>query len=170
MYIGARKFTKMNASQAYQTAWKANKRLPKLEVFILENAKASYDYAVYIIKDRWVEAEPIIAKDGESASLYARNVIKGRWAEGEPIILRSSKWSYNYAYNVIKDRWEEAEQIIATNAYFAYLYAKDVIKWRIKGNKDFYISVIPKLWFIFPKRVKNSPDIRTAYFKEMVTQ
>jgi len=36
----------------------------------------AYCYALYVMKQRWSEAEPVIAKDPEWSYLYARNVMK----------------------------------------------------------------------------------------------
>lgn len=44
-------------------------------------AARCYWYARDVIGERWLEAEPIIAKDELSAFAYARNVIKGPWPE-----------------------------------------------------------------------------------------
>jgi hypothetical protein len=127
---------------AFQKALILQKRLPEIEPLILQYFYYSYHYANDIIKGRWEEAETTIATNASYSYLYAKNLLRGKFAEAEPIILQ--------------------------NAPYAYAYAKDALKWRIKGNKEFYISLIPTLWYKFPKRVKNSPDIMTAYFKEII--
>jgi len=60
-------------------------RIPRLEPLIARSAKCAYDYARYVIKGRWAEAESVIAMDAECAYYYAHDVIKGRWAEAEPV-------------------------------------------------------------------------------------
>jgi hypothetical protein len=132
----------MTPYEAYSKAVNAGKRLPELE--------------------------PIVLQDAGCSCHYAQNIIGGRWEEGEQVIATNSYWAYEYAKEIIKGKWGEGEAVIATNRDHAHFYICNVLKWRIKGNKDFYISVIPTLWFIFPKRVKNNPDIMTAYFKEMI--
>jgi hypothetical protein len=131
-------------------------------------------YEAYIkawdVKRRLPELEPIILKDNYFSYSYARDIVKGRWEEAEAKIATTAYIAYSYATRIIKGRWEKGETAIAKDAYYAYYYAKDVLKWRIKGNEDFYISVIPILWDRFPKRIKSNPDIMTAYFKEAVLQ
>jgi hypothetical protein len=105
--------------------------------------------------------------NAEEAYLKALTA-KKRLPDLESIILQNVYYSYLYAKDVIKGKWEEAEAIIAKDAYYSYHYAKDVLKWKIKGNKDFYISAIPILWNFLPKRVKSNCDIMTAYFKEII--
>ena len=55
---------------------------------------------------------------------YARYIIKDRWYEAEPIIATNACWAYCYAKNVIKDRWYEAETVITTNKLWASGYCK----------------------------------------------
>jgi hypothetical protein len=93
---------------------------------------------------------------------------KKRLPELESIILQDVCCAYYYAKDMVKGKWEEGEAVITTNAYYSYHYAKDVLKWKIKGNKVFYISLIPILWNKFPKNIKSCPDIMTAYFKEVI--
>ena len=100
----------------------------------------------YEKNERLLKMEPLILREAFSSFLYAKDVIRGRWKEAEPIILQKNGSDNGYGY----------------------YYARDVLKWRIKGNKDFYISVMSSLWNKFPKRVKSSPDIIAAYFKEMI--
>ena len=76
-----------------------------------------YQYACYVIKGRWPEAEPHIMKDPKSTCFYARYVIRGRWPEAEPTIMQDSASACWYARDIIKDRWPEAEPIIMGNPY-----------------------------------------------------
>jgi hypothetical protein len=165
----------MTPHDAYHKALNQNRfsqipvRLPELEPIILQDAYYAVLYADVVIQGRWEEAEINILKDSYYSCLYTLKVIKGRWKEAETAILQKDAGdAYYYALDVVKERWKEAETIIATDDFYCYKYAKNILKWRIKGNKDFYISVIPTLWDKFPKRVKNSPDIMTAYFKETI--
>jgi hypothetical protein len=102
----------------------------------------------YAKNKRLLKMEPLVLQEAFSAFLYAKDVIRGRWKGAEPIILKDSAWGSDDGYG--------------------YYYARDVLKWRIKGNKDFYITAMPTLWDRFPKRVKSSPDIIAAYFKEII--
>ena len=87
-------------------------------------------YAMYVIKNRWLEAECVITKNAEQAYRYAKNVIKGRFIEAEPIIAKDAEWAYWYAKDVIKGRFIEAEQVIAKNTEWAYYYLLDIVKGR----------------------------------------
>ncbi len=90
----------------------------------------AYLHARYEIKDRWHEAEPVIAQDAECAYKYALDVIKGHWPEAEETIQQDARWAYFYALNVIDSRWPEAELTIAQNIVCAFWYAIDVIGGR----------------------------------------
>lgn len=85
----------MTAYKAYNQAYKAQKRLPELEHFIMQDAQWSYDYSRNVIKGRWLEAEPYIMQCYDCIYLYARDVIKGRWLEAEELISQSG-WSSYY--------------------------------------------------------------------------
>jgi hypothetical protein len=157
----------MNTQEAYNAAIKAGKRLPELEPLILEDVHCAYCYTRYVIEGCWKEAESIIATNSEYSYEYAKYIIKGKWKEGEAAIATNPFYAYKYANYVLKGRWKEGEVNMATSSYWAYEYAKDVLKWRIKGNKEFYISIINR-WDDLPKNIKKCPDIMTAYFKEKV--
>jgi mono/diheme cytochrome c family protein len=100
------------------------------EILASGDAERVYAYAENIIRDRWVEAEPLIMKDPEWAYSYARNVIEGRWAEAEPYIMKDPYWAFHYARDVIQGRWVEAEPYIMKNPQVAYWYAMGVIRGR----------------------------------------
>jgi len=89
-------------------------------------------YAVYVIKKRWKEVEPIIMKDSEYAFWYAHDVIGGRWEEAEPFIMKNAGYACQYARYIIQGRWEEAEPIIVKKASSAYLYARHIFQKRWK--------------------------------------
>lgn len=82
--------------------------------------------------DSWDERlepiEHIIKRSSMYVVDYAAYVKKGRWPEAEPLILTKPFTSYSYAHKVIKGRWAEAESIISTNSYCDYIYCRDVLK------------------------------------------
>jgi len=84
------------------------------EIYILRKKDfvSACGYAREVIKGRWSEAEPLIAKDPLTAFSYAKYVIKGRWPEAEASIITDSTSAYWYAKHIIKGRWPEAEQYI----------------------------------------------------------
>jgi hypothetical protein len=90
----------------------------------------NYYYGVYSKEfpgQRWLEAEPSIAKQAKFAHEYIRKVIKARWPEAEPYIMKDSHLAVDYAENYIKGRWEEAEPFIAQNPQATYEYAKNIV-------------------------------------------
>jgi hypothetical protein len=89
------------------------------------------DYCIYVLRDRWPEAEHKMLKNSDIAYKYASTVVKGKWEEGEEVISKSPQFSYYYALNIVKGRWEEAEYTIANSFQYAYEYAKNIIKGRL---------------------------------------
>lgn len=89
------------------------------------------DYCVYVLRDRWQEAEHKMLGNSDVAYKYASTVVKGRWEKGEEVISKSPQFSYYYALNIVKGRWEEAEYTIANSFQYAYEYAKNIIKGRL---------------------------------------
>lgn len=85
------------------------------EPYIMHNPRWAYRYAIDFMHGGWKEAEPFIKTDPYYTYMYAWNVIGGRWIEGEPIILTSMVQTTNYAIYVLKQRWLEAEQFIKIN-------------------------------------------------------
>lgn len=69
---------------------------------------ATFLYARDVLKGRWPEAEPLIARDPMCSYLYARDVIKGRFPEGEPAIEASVLYSDLYARGVLKGPWPKS--------------------------------------------------------------
>jgi hypothetical protein len=119
---------------------------PKLEPFILENKKYSYEYSKNVLKKRWKRYEDRllylpynIPSDIRFLCLYIKNVIKKRWKIGENKILEICEnvyfgekiWMKNqfdpsilvfYSKYVIKGRWKEIEKyIIKSNQIINYL-------------------------------------------------
>ena len=91
-------------------------------------AEYTYEYARYIVKGRWTEAEPIIKQDPEYAYWYALDVVGGRWLEAEPTIIKDPYYAYCYARDVVKDRWLEAEPTIMKNPKWAERYTNIIMK------------------------------------------
>ena len=52
----------MTARHAFNKALEAQKCLPELEHFIMQDGGWAYNYAKYIMQDRWYDAEEVIAK------------------------------------------------------------------------------------------------------------
>ena len=135
----------------YETVRNPN---PKLEPFILENPKYSYEYSKNVLKKRWKKCEPtllgtVTETETKYICLYAKNVLKKRWKLGEKKIIQicediyfgDKTWKKNYfdpsvlvfyAKYVVKGRWKEIEKyIIKTNQiinYISILKSEDEIK------------------------------------------
>ena len=59
----------------------------------------SYYYALYVLKGRFIEAEPYIMKSPYYAAMYARDIFKGRWVEAEFYIMKDvCSWDAYYRY------------------------------------------------------------------------
>lgn len=71
------------ASDAYYTCLMMERRIPELEIEIMNNAFISASYAMNVVKGRWPEAEPIIFNHESAAYYYILNVIDGRSIEYE---------------------------------------------------------------------------------------
>ena len=61
----------------------------------------AYWYAKNVLRSRWLEAEPIIAKKPDCSYAYALNVVRKRWPEGEPAIIQHPMWAYYYNIYVL---------------------------------------------------------------------
>ena len=109
----------------------ARKRVPGIEQEILTgmHVKEAVHYADWVIRGRWLEAEPLILVDPESAARYAEKVLRQEWKEAEPVIVQSARAATRYASRVRRSRWLEAEPIIATSESAKY-YARDVLAGR----------------------------------------
>ena len=94
------------------------------------DSEYAYYYARIVLDNRWLEAEPIIAKNPPNACDYAKYVIEGRWPEAEPYIAQNPMTACDYARYIIKGRWPEAEPYIMQDPEMAYLYAKDALEDR----------------------------------------
>lgn len=101
---------------------------------LIKDPKAAYVYAKDIIKGRFEEAEPYIAKDAESAFYYTRLVLNPlgieRWPEAEKYIIKEPAWATSYAACVLGRRWLEAEPRIMKDASIIPRYVEDVIGGR----------------------------------------
>ena len=108
----------------------------------LTSPRSAYFYAVDVIKVRWPEGEPVMAKDPEYAYYYAVNIIDGRWPEAEEAIANDPDFAYFYATDVIEGRWPEGEPAIATDPRVAERYIKRFPEakreWVMRGWLDWF--------------------------------
>ena len=69
---------------------------------IKNNSKLACWYAIFVLKSRWPEVEPIIMKNANEAYMYTKFVMKERWIEAEPIIMTNHElWDeYKEYFNI----------------------------------------------------------------------
>ncbi len=79
------------------------------KILASHNSDLCVEFAKWLLKDRWPDAERIISEDDYASLEYAKNVIKDRFIEGEPRILLETYTALAYAESVIKGRWPELE-------------------------------------------------------------
>jgi len=124
----------------------ARKRVTHIELEILtgKHLREAVQYADWVIRGRWPEAEPMILADPEAAARYADKVVRQAWQEAEPVIIQSAKAATLYASRVLRSRWLEAEPIIATSESAKY-YARDVLA----GRWDEKVAAMCPCWLWF---------------------
>lgn len=115
---------KLSRSQeALVAALNEGKRNKDLEKIILEDAQCCVDYARYIIKGRWPEAEDIIANAPLSTNILGER----GWGRTKTLV---------YVYtNLIKDRFHKAEERMGSETGWwghSYVYTKLIL--RLKGE------------------------------------
>jgi hypothetical protein len=117
-------------------------RCPEAEAALLAGAEGDETnedgilrYVDFVVKGRWLEAEPrIIRMLGGQAVWYARYILKRRWTEAEPSLQTDAMPACNYAIDVIGGRWPEAEEAIATDEEAAEEYLVKIL--RHNWNED----------------------------------
>lgn len=149
-------------------------------------SRKAYEYARYILKSRWFEAEKYIMLTPYNAYLYARHVIGGRWPEAEKSIAKEQNAAYLYAKYVLKDRFYLAEKKkgLFKHPQTVYLYAKYVIKGRWKEKEhilresdyynveyavDYSTKILKKRWPAIEHEVLKSTFIK-KYTKTLKTE
>jgi hypothetical protein len=115
---------KLSPSQeALVTALNEGKRNKDLEKIILEDAQCCVDYARYIIKGRWPEAEDVIV----NAPINTKVLGEKGWGRTKTLI---------YVYtNLIKDRFPKAEEKMTIDkGWWGHSYAYTKLIIRLKGE------------------------------------
>jgi hypothetical protein len=73
---------------ASQYALAINRQVQEFESIIAKDGKASVEYAIHVLKNRFCEGEYAIAKNADYSFLYAKYILKQRFNLGEPIIFK----------------------------------------------------------------------------------
>jgi hypothetical protein len=71
---------------------------------------------------RFIKGEPAIIKNAELAKDYAEYIIKGPFPEAESVIAKDPGISYYYVSYVLKKPFPEGEQAIFSNPYYREKY------------------------------------------------
>lgn len=136
--------TTMTAEEAYEIALNdpiariINKS--SLEDVIKTSPPCAYNYALNVIKGRWIDGEDIIKTNIRFAYNYAACVIKNRWIEGESIIKNNPEYAFYYAKHVVQGRWIEGEDAIKTDVDYAFAYAANIINCRFIPFEKYVIE------------------------------
>lgn len=113
-------------------------RWPEAEEYLMsKDGTVMVEYAMHVIKGRWLEAEPEIAKYAVSAFYYAKNVIQGRFYEAEPYILEYPAIAAMYVEKIIKSRWPEFESMYYNDAGTMRRYKKILTDLRLSKGSMF---------------------------------
>lgn len=78
-------------------------------------------------KDLWVNRP-------DCAYKFARFIIRSRWPEGEPAIARSSRWACEYAIHVLNDRFPAGEPAIRNDPQYYDKYKRKFGKIRFASD------------------------------------
>ena len=76
-----------------------------------------------------------IKQDPRLAYVYARDVLKSRWPEVEPLIARNFRWGIRYALDLMDHRWPELEQTILDtlrDGWYFHSNVSDALRYQRK--------------------------------------
>jgi hypothetical protein len=91
----------LKAYEIYWYCFENRIRLKKYEYILAKDPYYSYDYALNILKGRFVIGENILAKDGNRSYLYARYILNDRFILAEKYIKQSTyKKAYEQYFNI----------------------------------------------------------------------
>lgn len=135
-------------------SWKDDKTPSKEQLapilnIIKNDGHLAYNYAITVIKGRFLEGEAAIIKDATHIVSYATEILakdpewpypNGRWPEAESTILKHPYMIITYIMNVRKTQWLEAEDFIAQDAVASYEYAKKILKHRFEKGESIIIN------------------------------
>ena len=162
-------------SNLIQSTHYCQSRTAELELILSQDAHYSYNYARFVLENRFILGEKIISTSTEYSCWYARNILKSRFELGEEIISKDDYFSLQYACEVMKGRFELGEEVISQNSGYSFCYLKYLIDNDIKIDlvslnkleesitKDEYYSIsysllINKRFTKFEKNVKEIPS------------
>ena len=110
---------------------------PEIRTAFAKDAELAVHYALYILDGkRFTEAEDEIAKDTKASYDYAVEVLKGPFKKGEATIARNPAYAVNYAADVVKGKFPLGEPLIANDAYWLTQYAVKALKRRFPAGEN----------------------------------
>ena len=107
---------------------------------------SAWRYVKYVKESKPLKIfEPLFSSSPTYAINYAIYVIKGRFPEGEPAIAKEFKPAYEYALNILEGAFPLAEDLFASTPYNVYTYAHFILNKRfIKGEKTLFNDLTKK--------------------------
>lgn len=150
---------------------------------IKKNPALAYHYAFGIVRGPWPDGEKAILHDDWYAVEYAKNVLKKRWPEAEPMLARkaASEDGYyravNYAVNVIQGRWPEAEKHGMYNPSFVLAYSEQILNDRWPEAEQYFGAGRYGYYFAIKKYLEhfkitvddlNTTDEKKAALKQSI--
>jgi hypothetical protein len=89
------------------------------ESIIRDDPVAAAYYAVHVLKQRWRDAEPTIARDEQAAlgymTAFKPDFQQSGWREAESRLRTDPRTAWLYAEHFLRRRWSEAEDVIFTD-------------------------------------------------------
>lgn len=129
---------KINVDLLLRKCIDTNKRNKKLEKHLLKTKDVDtiFKYIVYVMKGRWIKAEPIILRSRWNID-YASIIVRGRWHTLESLIIKEMNVydALYYSIEIMKSRWKEVEHIILTNDECIVRYCINVRRRWSKGEE-----------------------------------
>lgn len=136
----------------------------KTDLNTMPDTYYAYLCARYVLKRRWLEAEPAIMTDPFFAYLYARDVRKRRWEEAEPVIKASPYWDdYAEHFNIKENKMNTdiIEAVITLNngteSIIEFPSILEAEQWRGQFNyRPAFICInIEKTTYVRPADVQS---------------
>lgn len=127
---------KNDPQRALLYAKRSNRRIPELEPIIMTDIYCVSQYAAFVIKGRWKEAEDYICSDqflmSNSTNFqnisqvykYTMRFIGDRWPNSEHLYHYYPEYAAFYSFNIIKERWIEMEPLILNDINACDLYLR----------------------------------------------
>lgn len=104
--------SKRSPAKALHFAMNQGKRIKEVEAILINNPLLAADYASFVIRGPWPEAEDSILKNAYAIYRYTMIAKEKRWPEAEEKLLDAPDVAVKYASKFNLGRWPELEQRI----------------------------------------------------------